>query len=257
METIKKLREICQPQYPQVKRDKYFRLYKRFLRIFSIYLTKLVLYSPLNAYLINILALILGLLSATFFAYGYLITGAIVMQMWYLVDCVDGEVARYRMKNIKDKPFKHTHGLYIDLNIHHIVHPFLFIGITIGLYSQHNNFYILVLGLLSVFGLLFNDLINLNRVSSIFLEFKRKIDSIDKFIQINKLNKSSIEKKTILKTISKLFYRFPGTMNVIFIAAIFDKFYWLLIFYGITFPLVSLLKFIKQFFVKEQDMLRF
>ena len=257
MENIKELRKICQPEYPEVRKDKYFRLYKRFLRNFSIYITRLVLYTNLNAYHMNLFVLLLGLTSAFLFAYDKLILGAIFIQLWYLFDCVDGEVARYRMRNLKRRDFKYTHGLYTDLNIHHIVHSAFFIGITINVYNYFNHLYIIIFGFLIIFSLLFNDLINLNRITSIFLEFKINPNSVRTFMDLNKKRKKSIERKSVYSTFFKLFYRFPGTLNVIFIAAIFNLFYYFLIFYGITFPLIVLIKFIKSLNLKLKDMLKF
>jgi len=49
-------------------------------------------------------------------------------------------------------------------------------------------------------------------------------------------------KRSLFKKITQIIYKFPGIMNIITVAAIFNQLYWVFLFYGFTFPIMILLK---------------
>lgn len=61
--------------------------------------------------------------------------GALLLELWYILDCVDGEVARF---NNKDS----LKGIFLDLFLHTSIQPLLFLSLAIGTYKiYHNNLY--------------------------------------------------------------------------------------------------------------------
>ncbi|MBU2633744.1 MAG: CDP-alcohol phosphatidyltransferase family protein [Nanoarchaeota archaeon] len=240
-ESIKELRKICQPEYKEVKINPYYRIYRRFFRIFSIYITKWLLYFNLSANLISVMAIIFGLMGSLSFYYGKFLLGALIMQLWFLGDTLDGELARYYYHKHKQKNYL-IKGEFLDLNSHHLVHPLVFIGLSLGLYNLTNNINMVYLGIAVLFALLFNELIDLNKIKVLFYEginVKTKLN-------IDKIK----EKRNLLKKL-RVIYTFPSIINIILIATIFDRIYWVFLFYGFTFPIIVLLKLLHNLMMPE------
>ena len=95
MESIAALRERCQkPDYKTVGNW----MARHVTREMALYATRLILRTPLRADSVALLSLGCGLAGAVFLAMPAawtLVTGAVLLQIWYLLDHVDGQVARY------------------------------------------------------------------------------------------------------------------------------------------------------------------
>jgi len=234
IESIKELRRICQG--PVKLNTFYERIMARKL---SIYVTKIFLYTNISANGVSFIMLFVGIIASILFGFGdyiYSLLGVLLLQFWYVLDHTDGEVARYRKKVSKK-------GLFIDLINHHIVHPFIFIFIGIGLYRNLNDSAILLVGTFIVFFLLLQDLINFDRIKS------REIKKEE--VRYLGFKETLGFKGGLFKKVTQIIYKFPGIMNIITIAAIFNQFYLVFLFYGITFPIMVLLKIIYNLRVPE------
>ena len=130
-ESIKNLRWICQG-----KGKGGGRWYTNVvLRKISIYFTWLFLLTPITANQITVLRLVFGLASAALFSIGnawFFLIGTISLQFSEVLDCCDGEVARYRRQTSAT-------GGYLDPVLGTVVIPFLFIGITFGAAKSFPN----------------------------------------------------------------------------------------------------------------------
>jgi phosphatidylglycerophosphate synthase len=133
---IKELRRICQGNI--LNRDNESWYGKIFIRKISIYLTKLILIIPPNisANQITLFGVLLNLVGAIFLATGkswYLIAGALILQGAFILDCVDGEIARYRKTN-------NLLGRYAEkISDGYISNPLIFMGLSIGVYNATNS----------------------------------------------------------------------------------------------------------------------
>jgi phosphatidylserine synthase len=174
--------------------------------------------------------LIIGIIASIFFGiqgYIYPIIAGLLLQLWYILDHVDGEVARYRKQTS-------AKGLFIDLINHHIVHPLIFFFISLGLYNKFNDFRILLIGTFIMFSLLLQDLINLD---------KKEAKEVIEGNKTNLINKQNLSLKgRLFKKITQIFYKFPGIMNILFITAILDQLLLIFLFYGFSFPIMIFLK---------------
>ena len=135
VESIKELKKICQK-----KNDNWYGRY--FVRKISIYITKLLLKTDVTPNQISGLSILIGIIAGIFFVFGnywYTLVGASVLLLSNIVDCVDGEIARYRKS-------ASVAGKYIESLNDYIVHPFIFVCITFGLYNIFHNVFIFVLG---------------------------------------------------------------------------------------------------------------
>ena len=139
VESIKELKKICQKE-----NDNWYGRY--FVRKISIYITKLLLKTEVTPNQISGLSILIGIIAGIFFVFGnywYTLVGALLLLLSNIVDCVDGEIARYR-KSVS------VAGKYIESLNDYIVHPFIFVCISFGLYNIFHNVFIFVLGFLIV-----------------------------------------------------------------------------------------------------------
>jgi phosphatidylglycerophosphate synthase len=134
--TIKELRTRCQNTHLLWSSHPW--LFHQFRKI-SIYLTWLLLHTPLTPNAITLLAIAGGILTGVLFALGYWITGVITLLIVVILDFSDGEVSRYRGTQSKE-------GTYLDKIYIFAVHPSPIAGMTIGVYNSNPTEWVLVAG---------------------------------------------------------------------------------------------------------------
>ena len=234
LESIKELRKICQPKYEQVKVNPYYRLYRRFFRIFSIYITRILLSFNVSADFVSIFGLIFGIIGSLFLYLGEFLVGSITLQLWLLADTLDGEVSRYYSKE-KQKNYL-IKGEFLDLNFHHLISSLIFIGLGLGLYNLTKDMIMIYLGAGALTSLLLNELIDLNKI---------------KVLSYYNLKSKNIKQKRGLLKRLIFIYTFPSIANLILIASVFNKVNFIMYFYGITFPIMFLIKFYINNFIRK------
>jgi phosphatidylglycerophosphate synthase len=121
VESIKQLNEICQkPHYRTVGNW----MVRRFERPAALYITWLLLHTRVTAHQVTFAALLIGLSSGFYLAAGTagsFLYGGLLLQLWYLLDHVDGQIARYRKSSSPE-------GLFYDYVMHHAVNFVPFFG---------------------------------------------------------------------------------------------------------------------------------
>ncbi|MAG47675.1 hypothetical protein CL617_03640 [archaeon] len=236
VESIKKLREICQ------KPVTFNSFYQRIMaRRFSIYLVWLLIPFKVSGNLASFLMLLTGITASIFFtvgSYWFYVIGTLLLQLWFVLDHADGELARYWKK-------ASTKGIFIDKLTHHIVHPLIFLGLSIGLYKQFNNPIMLILGAFTAYFLLLQDLINIDKVEAIRIASKIKTKN-------NKEEKLTL-KNSLFTKVTSVVYKIPGLMNIVTISAILNILHFTFFFYAVTFPIMILLKLIYNLKIPEEQ----
>jgi len=152
MLSIKELRDKCQGS--KIKYDTWYG--KHFARKVSIYLTFVFIKLGFSANTVTGLFLFSGIVSAILFSLGSrtsMLAGALVLQLWYILDHSDGEVARYRDE-------VSLTGSYFDYLTHYIVHPLVFIGLGWGFLKSTGNMGYLLSGITGAFGMMICGLIS-------------------------------------------------------------------------------------------------
>ena len=112
-------------------------------RRISIYLTWLILHTRITANQVTALEVIVSSGGSLFFLFEdplFWVLGFLVLQLSIILDCTDGEVARYR------KTFTHRAEQYG----HIIKDIFLHTFVTLGLFFMFNHIIICVLGILTI-----------------------------------------------------------------------------------------------------------
>ena len=93
------------------------------------FLSKILIHTPVTPNQVTVISALIGLASAWFFAQGNYtagISGAILLQLSALVDCVDGDLARVVFK---ESPI----GKWLDLGLDQVVHVAVFATLAVGL----------------------------------------------------------------------------------------------------------------------------
>lgn len=125
--------------------------------------------------MITLISTILGIIAAVFYYradYASLVIGTIILNFSYIVDCMDGELARY-------KKISSIFGAWLDSACDMIVEFAVLAGLTLGLYFKTNNPTVLILGIFAVANLMM--ILNMRSLSRIHFEIR----SSDKSIQPN------------------------------------------------------------------------
>lgn len=246
MESIKELRKIC--QNPKEYHNPESFLDQKVWRSFSIYLTKLALYTPLKPDNVTAFMIFWGFLVGFLFSIGtywYMLVGAIALEFLYVLDAIDGEMARY-------KKMSSLNGIFLDLVAHSINMAVPFVGLTVGIYRYNPSIYVIILGLLaSVFSVF---CLNVQPMKHHVL-IRELIKRVQKKEQINlrsipKEKTKGISKEIRLKLIGKMInslYDQIYVMQIILFGAIFNQLQLVLFFYGITFPLMWLAKLVYEY----------
>jgi len=165
---------------------------KYFIRPISIWFTWLFVRTPLSANHVTIIQEIFGIIGAILFVYGKFVLGAIFLQLGFIMDNSDGEVARWKNQQSES-------GKFLDLIGHMVVIPFYFFGLGLGLYLIYGKVITLIMGF-------FAGLFSLK---------------LEKFIT-NEDGDLELTRRGLLKSL----FRYPDSMNVITIIAVID---WLFI----------------------------
>jgi len=155
-EDIKNLRQMLQE--PRKSVDTWYG--RHVMRAGSIFLTRIAIKRGLTPNQVTWASLIAGILSACFFSSGAWLLGVLLINLWYLLDHVDGEVARYTKTSSPS-------GFFFDTVINYIIEPLIFLGIGCGLSGWSANAW-LALAVLGAFGSLLLGLIPMCEDSVIF-----------------------------------------------------------------------------------------
>jgi phosphatidylglycerophosphate synthase len=161
MESIRELRH--QLQDPRRSVDTWYG--RHVMRAGSIFLTRIAIERGLTPNQITLASLIAGILSAVFFSSQAWLFGILFLNLWYLLDHVDGEVARYTKASSNS-------GFFFDTVINFIVEPLIFLGIGCGLSGWTANPW-LGLAVLAAFSSLFLGLIPMCEDSVIFISCRK------------------------------------------------------------------------------------
>ncbi len=238
VESIGELKKLCrkEPSANQIWFPKYIG------RPISIYITRLLLYTPITANQVTFIMLLLGLASGALFIfnnYWMSLAGGILAVFGLILDCTDGEIARYRKTSS-------LRGALLDRFTHMLVYPFMFVGITWGSYAESHDIRIFIFGFLASLFTLLRYLIWLERESLLASKGKK----IEDLSIVSTISSSTGQQGNLISRImGKLSGKIPDvawdiflTMIVFLVGAIVDRLDIVLIIYGIILPLRWLLQ---------------
>ncbi|HLD06872.1 MAG TPA: CDP-alcohol phosphatidyltransferase family protein [Candidatus Nanoarchaeia archaeon] len=118
-------------------------LYWLFHRRVALYFAWLFLHTPITANQVTLLSVFAGLVAAALFGsgeYRLAVIAAVMYQLHYILDSVDGQMARYT------KSDQNPVGLYYDRLGSYFVESMVYLGIGIGAYQRFDEVMYLFLG---------------------------------------------------------------------------------------------------------------
>ena len=148
VESIKELKKICRKTentYSKKVKVQTFP-YVKFLRFFSIYFVKLGLLVRMTPNQMTFVSMLSAIIAGVFYSFAspvYWLIGSIFLILFSILDCADGEMARYYKQS---SPI----GRYFDLWVHGVEASSVFLGTTIGLYRLTGNVYVFALGFITI-----------------------------------------------------------------------------------------------------------
>jgi len=202
IESIKELKKICQNSKTETM-DWYSKI---FYRKISIYVTKLLLHTSITANNVTLFTIVLGLAAGIMFSFGtypHILAGALLLQLWLIFDCVDGEIARYQGT-------AGICGKYIESLDHCITEPFTVVCVGYGLYVLLDAVSILVLGVLVALLMVWSS-ISSNLVY--YVIFVTGVQDVRDVINRHQsyVGKSAVYKISIIRRIYNSCIKFPTT----------------------------------------------
>jgi len=195
---------------------------KRFYRILAIYFTeKIFLKTKLTPNQVTLMSFVGKLISAYLFSFGvypYIVWGSVVLFIAYLLDYIDGTLARMRGT-------ASNFGRFIDLGFDEIGKISLFLAIAYGIYNQTGQSIVWVFALLGLAASQF--------LAIIYISYRWLFDfAVEVFEKEKKKRRFAVN----------FFYLEHNIINGIIICGILNIFYYMLIvyaIYGVLFALVT------------------
>lgn len=204
--SIAELKKVCRPS-KDLFVDKYF--YRRL----SIYCTWFLVRLPITANQVTILWIVVGVSSSILYTFGThisFIIASFALQIQHILDCTDGEVARYHNATSHE-------GYYLDLIGHYMVNPLLLFGFGIGLYNCLGYRWLLYLGFFLSFFYLLNPLLIFTANNILLGELQKKHEA-NRELPLQSFSaytfSSSRKKSLFWEILSRIFslYPYPGLL---------------------------------------------
>jgi hypothetical protein len=151
MNSIKELRDICQ----ETRESELYQMdwvARKILRRISIYLTKLCLRLNISANQVTLVSFLVAVAAGVFFTFAnplYWFVGTLLFFFYMVIDCVDGEVSRYKRAKGKEPASPFGVGAFLDGIVGSVTWPYLFVCMTFGIYNTINSTIVFVFGFLA------------------------------------------------------------------------------------------------------------
>ena len=259
MESWKTFKKKIEKSQVGHKADLYARL---IIWKISAPITYLLVRTPITPNQITVFQEIIGAIGAFCLAFKdikYSLLGVILLQIGYIFDCVDGEVARY-------KGLSSVRGVYLDLIGHQFVIPMYLFFVGVGVYLRTNHLEAIILSFLSAVFVLRTDLYAMLSVVNTMLgksenpNYNYKV-LLKQFPDFRKVSDTVFKPRKGWKWVIRKKFSYPDSMNLLSIAVIaecifpcFSIFgyeivptYVFVLIFGTVIPLGRILSYIKNF----------
>ena len=164
VESLKELNQICQkPRYKEVGNW----MVRHILRDAALPVTWLLLHTRVSANQVTLASIIVGLVGISLFAaqpHGLFFLGACLLQVWYLLDHVDGQLARYHKTNSLT-------GRFFDYMMHHLIHGVLFFSLGFYVYRITGHSVFVLWGFMASVSIMMFNLVHDAKYKTFFERF--------------------------------------------------------------------------------------
>ena len=212
MESWKEFSKKIEKDQTDLKADWYGRF---FVWKISAPITYLLVRTPISANQVTVIQEIIGTIGAIMLAVPsikIMLLGIFLIQFGFILDCVDGEVARYKGQSS-------VRGVFLDLIGHQIVIPFYIFFTSLGVFVRTDQIDALVVGFLGALFIIPTERLALLSVINSMIEKKGNrnysIDVIgDDDIQVPD-NNLTIQKRNGWFWAIKKKWSYPDSMNML------------------------------------------
>jgi len=246
VESLRELDRICQkPRHKEVGNW----MVRKILRPAALPLTWLLLHTSVTANQVTLAALIVGLLGVVLLAAVpsvFFLISVLLLQSWYLLDHVDGQIARYRKTSSLS-------GRFFDFLMHHLIHGLLPAGLAWYSYAVSGNLFWLALGFPAVVGMIFLNLIQ-DVKCKVFVEkiISNEAGPVQAAASSGETAETGAPSKAPLASAVSIAHKIAEMhvlMNLLTLAALFENFLWpgpwrfyFFVFYAVLVPGLVALK---------------
>ena len=221
MESWKEFSKKIEKDQTDLKADWYGRF---FVWKISAPITYLLVRTPISANQVTVIQEIIGTIGAIMLAVPsikIMLLGIFLIQFGFILDCVDGEVARYKGQSS-------VRGVFLDLIGHQIVIPFYIFFTSLGVFVRTGQIDALVVGFLGALFIIPTERLALLSVINSMIEKKGNrnysIDVIgDDEIQVPD-NNLTIQKRNGWFWSIKKKWSYPDSMNMLTLFVITEYF---------------------------------
>ena len=221
MESWKEFSKKIEKDQTDLKADWYGRF---FVWKISAPITYLLVRTPISANQVTVIQEIIGTIGAIMLAVPsikIMLLGIFLIQFGFILDCVDGEVARYKGQSS-------VRGVFLDLIGHQIVIPFYIFFTSLGVFVRTGQIDALVVGFLGALFIIPTERLALLSVINSMIEKKGNrnysIDVIgDDEIQVPD-NNLTIQKRNGWFWAIKKKWSYPDSMNMLTLFVITEYF---------------------------------
>lgn len=151
MESIKELRAICQTtRESEIYQMNWFD--KNVSRRISIYLTRLCLKLGISANQVTLIDFLMVVAAGVFFTFVnplFWLIGIFFFFLYLVIDCADGEVARYNLAKGKKSKAPFGVGAILGGIVDWVVWPYLFASMAFGIYNSVGGIIVFAFGFLA------------------------------------------------------------------------------------------------------------
>ena len=213
MESIRELRKIV----AKSSASHYAPRHDVIVRKISIYFTWLLLHTPISANQVTVLQIVVGVIGGLMLmpaSYAWNLAGIALLQLSYVLDCSDGEVARYRKQSS-------VNGVFLDLIGHEIVIPLMYFGLAVGEFQRSGRVELLVLGFAAgLFSLRFDISAMFQTVNTLFAKADNPSYNFET-LQSGESSKTT-ELATSKPSLLRVLFRYPESMNLMTLLLLVD-----------------------------------
>jgi phosphatidylglycerophosphate synthase len=181
-----------------------------------VYLTWLFIRFRVSANQVSLSVGILGIISGVAFIWGHFLIGVLLLQIWYLLDAVDGEVARYH--GVDDLT-----GDYTDKLMHYVIEGGIFYAIGCGLAKAYDSSWIRYLGLWVAFTFTLLKLIYDLRYKCFVMRAQTSLQEMT--FRKKEITEGSHCENFWRQKILKTYSLYPNVMNIITGVVLVDSFW--------------------------------